>query len=1841
MTTFSDLPLDNHQHLHPHDLILAKLPTWMLSAAPHTFEQMRAAIKDAPHGFLQACASKPTVARRLARDYEVYRTAQAQARSHFESLPDLEQFARQQLTAAMKTRFDLDLDVTQTFLFNASKAQAYQAPVNGDPLIGAQRAFRLATQSLLHCALQNFEAAEALPGGLDGETLVSSVLDSNAFQGLQPTGNPVRLAPHAFAARVRELDIGGQYQALIQDASTALAAAEQSAFRLEIHRAYLGELIDQTLHEALLAFVDHGQGDYQGGYLRCAFLNLFEIPLTGALVIGVVPSPEQLLWYDATTLPYQDVLLTYLPGAPIPLKAHAGVHQAQAHLREQLWAMEVRHLQQAVAARDSATFITRLRDCLQPIDWTTYTPKPGHQGGQAQRVRDPDAWVPVTLQPITRPLADELARQKQLRFKDDALFHAVPTAFEDQKSAQKRRAYFEQLAFTALNIGAFVVPGLGALMLGLSAIQLSYEVYEGVESWADGDRDQAFDYLLDVVENVALLGVLGATGGANGTPAIERISVETPSFIEALEPVTLPDGDTRLWQPDLKPFAHDIVLPAGLEPDEAGLYHHDGKTWLPIDGETYRVEQSPPQNEYRLVHPVRPLSYEPPLRHNGAGAWLHPLDRPEQWQELALFRRASHLSTRFDDRTAVRLLRVSGTDEDVLRRTVIEQHRLPGPLQDSMTRFELYQSITQQPALTEPGHIHAAFQAQYLEQPVSVFPGADTVRSRYPNLPKPVIEELLQNVVPDELAELRTGRIPRRLAEEARLLQQQVRLNRAYEGLYLENVRNWDTDLLVLHTLEGLPGWSPDIAITLEQRLHSPTQADSIGPHDASGRKTIICTHTGYVVVDSDSLDQPIFAHGSLYGALFEVLAPTQRQALGVTHGQALKRLVQQGTPLTRAALRKVLGMQPVRPGFRSPMRLADGRIGYPLGGTRPRITSISRQTLLNAIRQIGLHAPVPRPAEQTLAALESRGMTRTSINDLLQNLMGQRNQLHSSLGQWRRLAERMPHQPADHLERLLSTISQYWYDSAFAPASQPLRLERLSLLEFPLNLPEFFTEGVTDLQLVDTSPEAFEGWTRHAPQLNNLLRQFSNLRTLDISRAYRPDAPPSPFQFSLPLIAQHVHSLESLSLTHQNLSLSATDIDSLMTLTSLRRLDLSGNRLSEEYPPSFDELTLDYLGLDNMNLDHWPRGLGYNAVSHIRHISLRNNQIRVLPNLLLSNRVSVAEHAQLSLQGNQIFEDEMQRVLLSEDGRAARFEMDQTADFRAHLALLLERRQQLRDLIDNYVNASSSTAILSQAVMASRMRIATALSDFWHNQEIGLTRSPLRLEGISLEHFPRRLPAFFTDQVRSLTLERVRGTSNQLSELLGRFAQVTRLTVDSYLQAQQTLPSALLRLPNLTELALRNSGLEIDQAVLDTLGRLHSLDTLDLSGNRMGQITTTPPALRSLRRLDLNEMGLRHWPSWVDSLLPLEMLDLSDNRLTELPANVLANLDSDLPISSILLLNNPLTDETVYRARLSSDSQRSFTFAMDAPDSSDDGDWFGHFHSPVLDTLSDEPRLDDWLLASEVENQAMSDCWQQLEASGAANDLLMLVGRLKNTASYQNGSTRLAFCERVRKVLVQALLNPDDLVLFNLQAREALPQENGSQTCHDGALLAFKNIEFYMANQRLQIDGVDSEANLYREVRRLYRLHTLDEVAKRETGDRDEAEVRLTYLRELNVPLELGQPVDSLRYAINASIEELTDAELQVQRGELGEDFLHFAEGNERWVQHLRLTHAERFADIENTYRAQVTELSEQHADSPLSTLTEALEALDRSKKARESRLIRELTAFANPDRRPRSTSA
>ncbi|MCE7762329.1 hypothetical protein GQL56_06685 [Pseudomonas putida] len=1786
--------------------------------------------QQAPSWLTAAIQRLPEIAKAWQEEHTRHREHQAQVQKLFEPLPDLQNFAAQTLTEAIKQRFGLDLDVHNTYLVDAHLIDSANAS-------DARMVVNQATRSLLHSALHNFDQDAAAEQGMDAPKALlkkSVILDHRRFMGTVPITNAVDIHAEDFADLCRTLDIGGTYHGLVHaiyyPAATAklsadearlsvyqtLGRAEVSAFRQSLHFARLKGDISEALYTAALAApVD--QPLSASSPVTFSYLDLWETELTGVVLITVQTEGHQ-------------AVALYIPeDSAEPLKEFTTLEALQADLRDRLLA-NISYLDKHIADRDKASTITRLKDRLTPIVWSVR--------GVLERAPDPHATLHPVAEPFSHAFQGVMAYQKAQRHEQDALFHATPTAIVDRRTAQAHRKLIAGRVLTALNIAGFFVPGLGEVMLAVCVAQLAHEAYEGIEAWKNDERDVAFTYLIDVIENVALMVALSAAakaarntegseaGGALEEPEVEHVAVPTPSFIEELVEVELPDGSTRLWNQDLTPFEQDVTLPSQASPDELGLYRHNGKIWLRIEDKAFSLKWNADTGTYSIEHPGKAGGYEPPLRHNGAGAWLQVTDKPLSWSGMTLLRRIGHLNAHFDDPTLQRILAVSDTHEDVLRRALAENQRLPALLKDTLQRFKLDETIRQLPdASTWP----ADFSRAYARLASDLAPGAETIQRAYPNLPAAVSDELQRGASASERQMLDSGKVPLRLGEEIRVYQQHIRLARAREGIYLSCVPSWDSDRLILHTLERLPGWPAETKLQVLQRVSWPAQAQGIGPQDTRPYQTITHAEAGYIVHDQSRPNAVVTAYPNLYVALYQALPEAMTQ-LGAADQQALKRLVQESPLLPRSTMRTVLGMQPVRPGYRSPMRLADGRLGYPLSGGGQATQGATRQRLIDAVEATGLIAHTGLSADQVLLSLASRGRTQIQILEHLQVLLEQRNELQSRLADWSEAISAETEQAARNYNGLREAIMQHWYDTALAEGTQhtaELRITQVPLDDIPQTLPDFFNRRVRSLSLLDLPSGTLAGWAQHERLLQRLLRQMPQLESLEVSRPYNPRSTPSLFLLSVPSITQILPELRRLVLTNQNLAFSENDLNLLAELRQLRYLDLSGNRLAQNNSPSFHQLSLDFLGLDHMQLAQWPIGIGSDAMGRIAHLSMRNNNLRSLPSFLLNEADALPNTTVIALEGNTINETHLQRLLLNERAETAGITVDVPAELTGRLAHLRDERQQMRDAIDGWAQASSSSNPLTQAALADRQRIQAAISQFWEQQEQGQRYLRLQLEDVAVEQFPRRLPAFFEERVQALVLTRTSGTASQLNELLSRFPNVTRLTLDAHQAATSSLASALARLPQLNYLEFRNMGLEVDQAMLEAFAGLEHLTSLDLSGNRVGTISQVPARFASnLQSLALTNMNLQAWPSWCDSLLPLELLDLSANSITQLPEHILSNLNNPMPISSISLFDNPLPLETILRVRAFSDSQHSFSFALDIPDnlmlvdSSSEGS-LDHPHFPLMS--DDTPRLEDWMLGNEAQNEALRDCWAMLEGS----ELLRLAGRLRNAAPYMDPTSQASFCERVRMMLVVAASNEAERPLMESIAAAALPHpDTGSQTCHDGALQEFNNIELYLMGQRLLIEAGDTLQTLRRRLLQLFRVEQLELLAQQRSGSGDRVSVRLAYRRELARELDLPL-ADSMRFrsAANLAPDELSQVLEKVRKSELSDALVDYMLANTDWVARLRAEHADRFADIEARFRLLVLELA--NKDHSLQEELSLQQRLQNDNDQEQQELLRELT--------------
>ena len=122
----------------------------------------------------------------------------------------------------------------------------------------------------------------------------------------------------------------------------------------------------------------------------------------------------------------------------------------------------------------------------------------------------------------------------------------------------------------------------------------------------------------------------------------------------------------------------------------------------------------------------------------------------------------------------------------------------------------------------------------------------------------------------------------------------EVRLNRAYEGLFLDELHNPDTESLLLRTLESLPGWSADVRIEVRNGAMTGVLDDSIGPADAAIRKVLIRNEDGlYAARDED--DRELHGPDGLFAAVLHALPDAEREALGyqINQWQTLRQSVQ------------------------------------------------------------------------------------------------------------------------------------------------------------------------------------------------------------------------------------------------------------------------------------------------------------------------------------------------------------------------------------------------------------------------------------------------------------------------------------------------------------------------------------------------------------------------------------------------------------------------------------------------------------------------------------------------------------------------------------------------------------------------------------------------------------------------------------------------------------------------------------------------------------------------------------------------------------------------------------
>ncbi len=720
--SFAPTLADDFRGVHYQHLKNA-LPQWIKNASAERVQ----ALKDTPR---QTARPYPHAANHAQLKAAIAAQWQSQngLDQTFRALNDVQAFAEPLLKSALINYGDID--VRATFIRLYSKANLAWWVRDSTEGVTSR------TVSLLDAALHNFAASDSFV-----EHAFLSAQDPRGQRDtltLRHRSSGAALTAEQFKSLCRTLDIGARYQVQLKEAlgfnsrasartlRHAVIANQKNALSVAAHLALAKGDIHQDAHTAILQLIAGQAAHLDGRPLKPHSLRLMNSALVGILVFA--PPPD-------SPIPLGR-LLAYVPEDPEhPLKQYPSPAAFMQELTRQL--RDTRQYQaffsRFVAQGQRGYFFAGLNDRLSRVRW--------HQ----KAITDPEpTWkdTPIdspNLQFGLQDIADDYQNRSsvssendlwnyQYRIKlnkvlNDAQDIAVPTALADRHARWAWWDNLEKILADILNAALLVatpfVPVLGELMLAYTAYQLADEVFEGIVDWSEGQGLEATQHLLGVVDNVLQLALFGA-GSALGSVAQLKLS----PFVEGLKPVQMPNGTTRLWNPDLAPYAlKNLALPEQATPDTRGLHQHQGKAILALDNRHYEVKVVD-EYSHRIPHPERPDAYAPKVVFNDHGAFVHEAEQPRRWDSITLMRRLGQRSQAFSDIELQQMHRISATDDDQLRGVYVYNQPPPLLFEATLKRYEARQAaVAAADTLRSGSPLPQDPSSAWFEQTVTELPG--------------------------------------------------------------------------------------------------------------------------------------------------------------------------------------------------------------------------------------------------------------------------------------------------------------------------------------------------------------------------------------------------------------------------------------------------------------------------------------------------------------------------------------------------------------------------------------------------------------------------------------------------------------------------------------------------------------------------------------------------------------------------------------------------------------------------------------------------------------------------------------------------------------------------------------------------------------------------------------------------------------------------------------------------------------------------------------------------------------------------------------------------------------
>ncbi|MGE8483807.1 MAG: NEL-type E3 ubiquitin ligase domain-containing protein [Pseudomonas sp.] len=617
-------------------------------------------------------------------------SAQNKVDRFLEELQNVDDFAEPLLTDALMKQYGVDVDVRTTYLhlYLPKERPWYAIDVTGGVVTR--------TVSLLNAALHNFARSETCEPDSD---FISQPDERGLFDVL-PVKRKMSIAQ--FQTLCRELDIGARYARYLEDRllpgdavarrflQLKIIDSEKAAFKAAVQQALMTGDIDADASDLILKMLD-GQRNLtrKGRVMHFAELSVLDTRLAGIVLI----TPDLYREHRREVVP----IFAYVPQDPEhPLKEYPSTVAFMNELTRQLrdnplissTGMTYRQFfSRFVDQPERGHFFGGLQQRLFEVKWHQKDPLDPGPSWREVPVEQPNLRFSAT--PIRGEFWKYRFEQKLNKILNDARHIAVSTADTDRNARWAWWENFKKIVSDIFNVALMVVtpfvPGLGELMMAYTAYQIANDVIEGFVDMTLGLWNEAVEHIVGVVEDAIQLAAFAA--GAN-IGKVVRLKISP--LIEGMKPVTLPNGEPRLWHPDLRPYElPDVKLSADSGPDELGLHTHQGQDILPLDDTHFAVRKDPQTGNYRIKHPHRADAYSPELRHNGLGAWTHEGENPRAWSTPKLLRRLGHTVDGLTDADLERARIASGTDDSALRRMYIDNTAAPPLLDDSLERLHL------------------------------------------------------------------------------------------------------------------------------------------------------------------------------------------------------------------------------------------------------------------------------------------------------------------------------------------------------------------------------------------------------------------------------------------------------------------------------------------------------------------------------------------------------------------------------------------------------------------------------------------------------------------------------------------------------------------------------------------------------------------------------------------------------------------------------------------------------------------------------------------------------------------------------------------------------------------------------------------------------------------------------------------------------------------------------------------------------------------------------------------------------------------------------------------------